>query len=880
MPIITGSFIGIGELPRVDAAMCLPGGLSIRVTFSEPILVNDALLNPSSYELVSLDPESVIRSIINIAPIGSGSVTEIDLGLDGKLTIGEQNYQLTVISSNITDEASNPIDPDNNSATFDGLGLPKELPLVVDPAVQQISPVDPIPLFLRSSSQVIIGDLNINLGYSGIQLGDETPDKDQKLKDAKATVVIESAERVRPIVAGITALMHDNALRLIRGTDDETAQGLYEVSARSVLRAPCLGYIKFKVRNDWSVFSPYWCDQNNMTGVYLALESGSLQTAGHAFIKKEAGVGSIVVGGPIGTAYSPRPAQEIINCNIFDVAPGEEVELFLYFNMAGLPVPYFLPNVPLFEVWCKKPADSAPEVLTRIPLEALGAFSESSVESSNYRPHATDEVRFIFGNVGKYGDILDITDWALVPESRAAVVRGHSVDGHELTYIPDAPRELRAERGLISKQTLGTWELLEGPTAHTKELPRYQPGNLDYPFAISIQKSADSASGFFKEESRLTEDTGFLLEGVIYGQEELDASPEGSLEADDGHKIYRVTMIDASQRTYGIRVQEPQKYEAAPGLFDYRSPKMVRIYKDFYQDRAVLELDDVRVSSVDIEDLPESSGSPKVLVGFPEPTNKTAELNLRMLRYLPNFHVYDSSHGAMPDEPPYSLVKLGDGFTELLNTGVLEVSSLLGSRLVFVKTVPFFELGGFLIDFEFQVTSYRGSNGERFRSMSKVGAGLTVQMGGKKIEMCCYDCGVHGRKLGILPYTENEQDIIKQTAIGKKYSVNADWTKPTRVRVLLKGGHSLRVWVGSTATDPSISLDWFQHGFDLPPSAGAPGFTFGHLFNSGNSVSEWKSVRWGNSTGYDTTIKYSFPNGFRPYHFGGRAFIVSEFGET
>lgn len=96
---------------------------SIRVTFSEGMKTNTALLDPISY---SIQPNQIGAAgvlVLGVTPQAVSLPTYVDL------TVTEQtngaSYRLTV--SGVSDPSDNPIDPDFNNATFTGTGTLPQL---------------------------------------------------------------------------------------------------------------------------------------------------------------------------------------------------------------------------------------------------------------------------------------------------------------------------------------------------------------------------------------------------------------------------------------------------------------------------------------------------------------------------------------------------------------------------------------------------------------------------------------------------------------------------------------------------------------------------------------------------------------------------------
>jgi hypothetical protein len=148
-----------------------------------------------------------------------------------------------------------------------------------------------------------------------------------------------------------------------------------------------------------------------------------------------------------------------------------------------------------------------------------------------------------------------------------------------------------------------------------------------------------------------------------------------------------------------------------------------------------------------------------------------------------------------------------------------------------------------------------------------------------------FDCGIGGRKIGVVPGSGSESDILNQTPLGIKFSSEVDWTVLNQYRVVVQAFQSIRVWAGSFMAEPLITIPWRNatDGFDLPLDVTTPGVAFGH-FNHftlpSSSTTKWKFFRWGHSNGYEVAVGQKFSSGVPSYAFGGKAFILSEFNES
>lgn len=111
---LTGYTYGIGVAPQLASAQVL-SFMTVRLTFSEPMTLDTALLLPANY-VVSAGVGSDARAALSLVPGPGVSPTFVDLYLDGPMTPGVGNY--TVEVTNVVDAVGNTIDPAHDTLTF------------------------------------------------------------------------------------------------------------------------------------------------------------------------------------------------------------------------------------------------------------------------------------------------------------------------------------------------------------------------------------------------------------------------------------------------------------------------------------------------------------------------------------------------------------------------------------------------------------------------------------------------------------------------------------------------------------------------------------------------------------------------------------------
>jgi len=290
------------------------------------------------------------------------------------------------------------------------------------------------------------------------------------------------------------------------------------------------------------------------------------------------------------------------------------------------------------------------------------------------------------------------------------------------------------------------------------------------------------------------------------------------------------------------------------------------------------------------------SGSSTGHVEFGHPSSLAYEskFNLSSLTYLSRFLSWHSEDSLKPDS-----VALPSATRFTYNTTGLNIETATPSEFTltkgefsgssfkafYKKDQSLTDVGSVQVDFKVQVSGYTDNLGRVNAPSTAIDAGICIFLGNKRLRLAFFDCGIGGRKIGIVPGTGSEVDIVNQTPLGIRFSSEVDWTNLNQYRVSIQAFQGIQVWAGSFLADPLITIPWRNatDGFDLPLDVTSPGVAFGH-FNHftlpSSSTTKWKFFRWGHSNGYEMAIGQKFSSGVPSYAFGGKAFILSEFNES
>lgn len=284
----------------------------------------------------------------------------------------------------------------------------------------------------------------------------------------------------------------------------------------------------------------------------------------------------------------------------------------------------------------------------------------------------------------------------------------------------------------------------------------------------------------------------------------------------------------------------------------------------------------------------------KVIMGHPFGQAYDSELKLSFLNYMTRYLAWESVDSLVPDSTGietarrFTLFQNGVGSSDMTSTELTITKADFSSsatRRYYKKDQNISDVGSIIVDFGFAATAYTDHLGQVNAPNVAIGAGVVIFMGDKRLFLNLYDCGVSGRKIGVIPGSGTEADILNQTELGLKFSAPVDWTRQNIYRLSVRAFHAIEVWSGTIAQDPIITIPWRNDtdGFDLPNDLTTPGVAFGHfhlLTKPNSSKVEWKYFRWGFSNGYEMSLQQKYPNGMPKYLFGGRAFILTDFNEA
>ncbi len=469
---------------------------------------------------------------------------------------------------------------------------------VTDP----VKPGQTIHMGLRSETlSVQLATLNLDVGVSSFIHGGVLPEADSSLSNIGVTTAFETSERRRPQAASATKIISSGSLVLTKTTNGLDEAGIYELSIPIGATSSLLGHFKFRKKTAWTVTAnPDWCPLTNMTGMYFGVEHGGFNTAAYAFLRKS-GTGVIPFSGPLQSYSTARPGLIQYAYPWVPLADNDVLELFIFINTLVTPF--------RAELWTQTAANAAPVLLGTVPLSALGTFPNSTF--TNSRPGVSNTATLFFGNIGQTGDILQLDDWALYPDYRAAVRSGQAYSHSSMIVAPDAPVEFRSSGAVLPEAlAVSRWFPATGGL-YTTPSPSffYSPGKYLKPRHMSLSKSVFGSMALKRTEPRLESlQDGFMVEAFLAG---TSTSKVGDLvgpgfAVEDGQKSYKLVMLETTtQRNYGIASDDSTSddastYHRPSEAIDWSSLKLLRMTVDRRRSKVSLHLDEEKVLDLPI----------------------------------------------------------------------------------------------------------------------------------------------------------------------------------------------------------------------------------------------------------------------------------------
>ena len=775
---------------------------------------------------------------------------------------------------------------------------------VADPLL----PGTPVVFGVKSESlHATLASLRARIGLSNIvqkTVGGVLllPEQDTDLVK-RVELTLETPEHRRPINSTLGRLNTPDSLNIGPGTANGIDVGIYEVKLPVETYGAVLASVSFKVRSAWTKTTRYWSDKNNLAPAYLGLEYGVRNTGLFVFLRDDGAGGSLVAGGPL-LAFGGARGEEIEIPNIGWTSLADGAVFTLFFSVD--------PGSQTVQLWVQRPSDGAPVVLPQsFTLAGLGEFQPETASFPQRRAGASLFATLYFGNAGGAADTVEFTDWAFYPYAPVSVAAGQGAPGFDYKRRPDLPFTFFAtDQILPDAQRLGRWQVTGGAALSTSFW--YQPGRKTVPLYAILHKGPVSGDAYLtRKEPRLTERTeGFSVEAWMAGNLDSLSTPDTGIgiRVTDGEHSYQLIALDTElQRSVGIQKDLAFYGDVNHGYYtsldsagkmawvDYRTLKLIRLTLD--RRRGVLL---VFVENMDepFMSVPLSGQFPAPLsqqglidighLGFQQPPG---DVNLAAVSYLTRYNSWETADGLPTGAPlPFTLVSTGGGSTSLGTSGQTLIEKMSfgpgdGRAVYYRRDAEFTYERGFQVDFRARMSSYTDASGNSNAPSTWTGAGLQVFLGRTEsplhepfcIHLGFFDCGIYGRKIGIIPgYGGQQQEVLNQTAIGRLYSADVDWMNMTSFRLVYRPYHKVEVYGPNLLRDaPIISIPWDQWHPFLDETDSAAGLAFGN-FNSGNFCrSEWVYARWGISTGFEVELTQE-PRGDNYFTnaFGGRALVL------
>lgn len=487
-----------------------------------------------------------------------------------------------------------------------------------------IKPEQPIHMGMKSETlSVQLASTNVDVGLSRVANVGVLPEEDDGLLKAGASLSIQTSERRLPVTGQASTAIVGSSLLVTKNSNSLGEQSVYEITVPVEPQNSVLAYFKLRTKAAWGVVSPDWCNLPNLIGMYFGVEHSAFNTAAYAFLRNDGSSGSIVFAGPLQSLGGTRFGQTQLATDLDPATGGTQgwmslgnnavLEIFIRINTYVQPY--------RAELWTRIAATPAPIFQGSILLSNLGQFPGASF--SNGRQGPTNSATIFFGNLGQAGDVLQLDDWALFPDYRAAIINGQATANVERRLTPDSPMTYDiSSKKKMEDLDVGRWfpATEMGTVAPTSSL-FYQPGVYSKPAHLSMKKDDSGVKLFQRKEPRLEQRVdGFMMEAVLSGvstSRNFDLVGPG-FSVSDGQKEFRISMLEtASSRNFGIYSSGPttseDSYIKPQSDTDFRSPKLVRLTMDRHRSKLSLSIDEEKVIDEGMDTYPVLLSEPVIL---------------------------------------------------------------------------------------------------------------------------------------------------------------------------------------------------------------------------------------------------------------------------
>ena len=682
---------------------------------------------------------------------------------------------------------------------------------------------------------VMLQSLNVLFGHTGLSGARAVP-----VSGKGSTVSLIPVNGLTP-VQGQASVSLGPELTITKNTSLVREAGIYRVSVPCDAQNAVLGLVRFQSPSsgEWVSSAREWTQTENVlppffslahggagTGLMLYLQEGS---SGPPVLYMESLAREESVGSSYGYSYARRALGQLSG------EPSVAVHLD--------------PVTGMLRVFSVGPNGGLLDPLWEQRIEELGPRGAVSSEGAT----------LCFGNAGTAGTVVRVAEWALYPDFQQAVIDGLPSPNHGMTVLPDAPYTYSPAKGAPPEDSgASSW----APVGFSSTV--LNPMRSDPTVVESFSIKRDSAPAYlFRSEPLLAErEHGCMLEASISFPILSAGENLGILRIDDGSR--QIVVRARSTVSGSFLVLGDQEVGFVPGGYS-----MVRVSVDRIRNTASLSVGGSVVASSPLSSLETTSGRPGFSVGFLG-AGLPGEMKVRHLTYLNHLESWEP---LAPLGPPDNFQSNTSGGSISYNDGltVSKTSSLYGTQCTLFREMLHRPEQGFWLEFALKVNSFNYTRGAT--GYSNTGIGFSLNAFDRNLYLGLFECGPGGRKIGIIPGSGTEEDILRGTDLGLRFSSPVDWGQELVYRLEYIPRQAISVWCGGTRVRSApLIIPWSKElqNFDLPVGSGDLfGISFGHFPSDFNAVTRWSFIRWGRSSGYDVGITRAYSE-YPSYLFGGK----------
>ena len=746
------------------------------------------------------------------------------------------------------------------------------------------------------SDAVSLSKLQSILGYAQCVFdGKELPENHPRLIDSGQpfSVAFQGFDDIfgnpldeELITRNINSVVIDKPLELIR--PDNGTQGLkscYYISEE--ILPDCMTTTQFWVTvNQYSTGQTSYFNDPNYTGILLGSVYGPERTAILLFLVETVSGNYVHIVGPANPITGRTPSY--IN-GLFKWQQGIEYKFKIIWH----------PLMDTVKILVNWPGSGEDTELARFAVSSLNKLHPSALIGEWRYNTSIARTTAIFGIDGHtINDQLTVYRIELHNPISSTITNGITQPGHTVVIANCQSSKLTPDRQLTFQNywTRPDERSDEYFSPFAPNLPQY--GEVGYEDgAVWLHKvEIGDINVFTREEPSFVNSlSSWCLEATVKG---VMTRHVGMTTSGMGFRIQLTDLVidlqmldDYGPKTFGVRMAVGDEMAASnyhqPIIpIDWSEDVDIRLLADGDKNTLNLYANDITTPvlsiALDSVALPSALSLPRgIYLGHHYPVHSECSMILSRVWYGLNMTAYEANILPEASTPPW--IKYGAGISSIvadrlsLDDPGYDISS--PDALVYTRAVDLNSSRGITVDYTFSVDSWKSPSGYINYQDMEVPVGICIYNGAQTLKIGCVEASSRGKFISLIGAagTEDEvEDVINQTVRGRELSHQVNWEEEHALRVDWDPLGEIKVYIDNMRT-PVISVDSQTFNFISNPAyLPAPGIAFGSLELEVATKSQWQSVRYFLSPGFDIQMNKRMTDAEKSEAYGSRAQVVIE----